>query len=363
MKRKTILLVLAVVLVGAVCMRGRARPVALLDGQVRDIVAGAPGVFWLEVPATEGPVRLVGLPHGGGRPVVIMNGHDLRSVFLDGQRLLVVGSTGPEIETGQLTIIDLRTGERESFDGLHRPQGIWAEGERMCWAEARQARGASVVHVPVLQHLQAIRAGTPGQARLLGVAESSQPHFTGQILGSDGTHYYWVERVGEGLSEGATVVRRCAAETGEAEALARGVGSNVGVLSRDSLWWTTYSREMSSPGSGRYVIRQPLEGGEPAEVTDWLPSTGALVAEGSTVWFAGGGHVWRVPATLADPAPVAVSGANGPGQATVYRGNEYSPEQLEDRSAIVRRPVSPWGALRAALSLPGSLESVGQVTP
>lgn len=370
MKRYMLIVALAVVLVGAVCLRGRARPIAILDGQIREIVAGPRGVFWIETPISEGgavagqgPVRLIGVPHGGGRPVVIAQEYDLRSVFLDGDRLIAIGSTGPEIEAGQLVVIDLDSGQRTVHRGLHRPQGIWAQGERMCWAEAREARGPSVAHVPVLQHLQAIRVGNgnPETARLLGVAESSRPHFSGQILGFDGTHYYWAERIGEGLSEGATTLRRCPENGGEVETLGRAAGPNVGVLTPDSLVWTAYSEEMSTPGAGRCARMLSLSGGEVGTVTDWLPSSGTLVAVGRTVWYGGAGYLWRIPRVLDEPVPVARTGAVGPGQAAVYACNTYSQEQLEEKSVVMRRPISLWGRVRAALSLPGSLKAAGQV--
>ncbi|NSW55281.1 MAG: hypothetical protein HPY44_04665 [Armatimonadetes bacterium] len=370
MKRYLFIVALAVVLVGAVCMRGRARPIAILDGQVRQIVAGPRGVFWIETPmpgdggsAGDGPCRVVGVPHGGGRPVVVAQEYDLRSLFLDDDRLLIIGSTGPEIDSGQLIVLDLNSGRRTVHSGLHRPCGIWARGERICWAEGREARGASVVHVPVLQHLQAIRAGNgnPATARLLGVAESSRPHFSGQILGSDGTYYYWAERVGEGLSEGATTLRRCPENGGEVETLGRAAGPNVGLLTPDSLVWTAYSEEMNSPGSGRCARMLPLKGGQARTVTDWLPSSGTLVSVGRTVWYGGAGYLWRIPDELDEPVPVARTGAVGPGQAAVYGGNTYSQEQLNDKAVVMRRPISPWGRVRAALTLPGSLKAAGQV--
>lgn len=370
MKRYMLIVALAAVLVGAVCLRGRARPIAILDGQVREIVAGPRGVFWIETPVSgdgvatgDGPCRVVGVPHGGGRPVVIAQEYDLRSVFLDGDRLLIIGSTGPEIDKGQLIVLDLNSGQRTVHSGLHRPRCIWANGERMCWAEGREARGASVVHVPVLQHLQAIRAGNgnPGTARLLGVAESSRPHFSGQILGSDGRYYYWAERVGEGLSEGAMTLRRCPENGGEVETVGRAAGPNVGLLTPDSLVWTAYSEEMSTPGSGRCARMLPLSGGEARTVTDWLPSSGALVSVGRTVWYGGAGYLWRIPNKLGVPIPVSRTGASGPGQAAVYACNTYSQEQLEDKAVVMRRPISLWGRVRAALSLPGSLKAAGQV--
>ncbi len=353
MKRVLLLMALALLVVGAIFVRGRARPLAPVDGEIRDLVATSHGVFWISAPDEPGssPATVWCVPTGAHRPVAVLRAYDVRSIFVTGATLYALAESGPELDSGELVVRELATGQEKRHGGLHAPQGLWVDPSATYWTEARSERAPAIVHIPIIRPIHALRKTTsdPSQATLVALMEGSKAHFTGTFLGRREEKLYWTEQIGTEFSQGAAYVRREGPPSGDIETLSRERGPNFALLNGDDLFWTAYSHEMAIPSAGRIVYRLNLAHGGSAKITDWLSASGALTTDGDTVYFVGGDWVWALPSKLDEPTPVQHFAANRPGTVDTFNSNVYGRDTWDEEPHIVRRPLSWRGVLTAAL--------------
>ena len=357
MKHRAIILALVVVLLlaGAVFVRGRTRVLAHPESDIRDLTVTPLGVFWVSVPGEEPhdlPAQVWCLARGTRQPRPIVQAWDVRSIAIADGKLYVLLENGPEEDAGELRVIDLKTSQSDSRQGLHAPQGLVIDGSQVFWTETRAARADAIVHIPIMRPVHAIRSadGVSSDASLVSLGEGSERHFTGELLAVHDGDLYWTERLGCDFSVGVTLLNRKSPSDRDVETVARVKGQNWALLDGDCAYWTAYSEELAVPSSGRVVRRQPLPDGEQATVTDWLGPRGALVADRLRIYFATGGHLYLIPRSLDPPTPVVRTSAYLPGAAAVYRDNLYSVELIEHARAIIRTPLSWRGYLWAALT-------------
>ena len=355
-----IALALIAVAVGAFFAHGRARTLAQVSGQVRELTPARAGLFWIEAPAELGKAKaqLRFLPHGARRaPVTLLDAYDIRSLAIRGETVYALIETEPGDATGQLVSQPLSGATQVLLSGLHSPQGLVVTDTAVCWTESRAAPVEGVPQVPIMGRLTAIRVGAasggrpvPDSApRLLAMAESADDHYTGRLLGTRAGSFYWTERLAERMPAAKTFFRRAPEQGGEPETLGLARGAHEAALSDSHLYWTDFSDEMASPPSGRTVRRRALAGGETETLTDWLPSSGALVTEGDHAFYVGGGWVWRVPETLNKPTPITPWGFASQGAVSVYGGNAVGLAAIPGAKVIARHPVTVRGYITAAI--------------
>jgi hypothetical protein len=352
---------LAALVAVALFVRGRARPLAEVAGEVRDLTVTPQGCFWIDAPAQagKGPARIYFIAHGSrGGAAKLLEFYDIRSLAVHGQTAYALVETGPEDGAGQLVAQTGAGPAQTLLGGLHSPQGLIVTDSLICWTESRAAPVEGIAHVPILGALSAIRTvpasgGKPGpdsQPRLLAMAESATPHYEGQVLGARDGNLYWTERLASRLPGAVTIFRRAPETGGEPQTLGQSRGAQIAALGEEHIYWTDASEELAVPSSGRVVRRLPLQGGEQEAITDWLPSAGALCTDADRPYYAGGGWLWAIPRTLDKPMPVLRCNASSPGSLSVYRDNVIDLGVKPGAKQLFRQPLSWRGYIGGALA-------------
>lgn len=332
---KRILLVILTALIAAavwaIITYGRPATLVEVPGVVRDLITAAEGLYWVEVPAELGKdqVTVRFLPRGRhAQPSTILSAYDIRSLVYHEGQLYALTETGPGEATGQLVRFGSSGPPTVLMEGLRSPQGLLVAQSSVTWTEARPASVAGVAHVPVMGPLTVLRsaplqAGRPvtePAPRLLAVIESTGGHFTGQLLGARAGHLFWTERMAENMPAERTFCRGADLAGGEPRTLGVAHGPHVAVLGTDCAFWTDRSDELAKPTSGCTVWRCDLAGGEPRKLTDWLPPTGLLAADGDRAYYGGGGWLWAVPGRLDRPRVLRKWGVPTPDALSVCGG-------------------------------------------
>jgi hypothetical protein len=328
MLRKALLLLALVVLAlacAAYVRGGRPHEVYRTSGRILALSADDRGVFWLEGDANSGDVGAAAFALDGGQGTArqVLAQPNLVSLASAGEALVLLQRSGA---TGALLSVPRHGGGPTPVaEGLSHPVGLTVAGGEAFWTETAPRLIPGVRHVPATQArvmLRAARLDGSGGSRTVAWLNGGTREFVGELLGAQGERLFVLEVVAGDANEGWSRVVAAPTAGGATETLARSQGPQLGLLTRDAVYWTGPSEDAGEPLSARALFGGPPGAIPSAPLTDWLPPFGKLCETGGRVYMGASDGVWRVPERRGLPVQV-VEGPFPARDVAAYGGGLY----------------------------------------
>lgn len=359
MRRNLLAALGLVVLAGLACLAylqsGKPRLVARAQGPI-SALAGEPGlgVAWLE--ATPSGDRLM-LARRWRTPRLLLAGRGLTALALAEGRAFV--AQRESAGGGHLLRLLPHIRKPDTLATLKGevPQMVAGDGQ-IAWLEERPAALPAVPFVAAAGPVTVIRS-VPQQSGAISIVEvlpaesaptprSSAAEGRVRLLGIAGQRVYWLEHRHK-LLDTETCLISCPAAGGPATLVASEPGFQQALLLRDALVWTAYSQEASPSESHRSIKRQPLTGGAPQVIADWLAKDAVPIGDADRVYTQDPELLWRLEARRGEQR-VLYSRAYGAFSAHAIGDDEYLVIGERKSWSITERPLTYWARLRHLLS-------------
>ncbi len=266
---------------------GAARPPARPSSRPLAFSAAAAGWAWIVGGASpEEAVLMTGSVGATGREVG--RGQGWVDVAAAGETLWVIERRG---SCGALLRLPRTGGRPERVAvGLARPGSVAARGETVYWTETVVPPRPVLPFLPVggaMIRVSTLRGGRPAVVAQYPAADI--PAERGDLLAVDDAGI--LIRVRRPAS---TEFVRLDPRSGATRRVGAEPGTRSGVVFGGKLCWTAPSEESSAE---MVCVRREDGRGGSETLSDWLPSTGQLVAAGPHLYFVAD-HVYEIPARL-----------------------------------------------------------------